>query len=29
MKIVKRDTDPYIPTCSWCGKPYTDCTCGK
>lgn len=26
---VQKDTDPYIPNCSWCGKPYHDCKCGK
>jgi hypothetical protein len=29
MSQTKRDTDPYIPICSWCGKPYFGCKCGK
>ena len=23
------DREPYIPICSWCRKPYTECRCGK
>lgn len=26
---VKRDNDPYVPRCSWCEKPYTECTCNN
>ena len=22
------DREPYIPLCSWCEKPYTECKCG-
>ncbi len=24
-----RDSEPYVPTCSWCGRDYRECRCGQ